>query len=391
MEKIYLDNNATTAIDPAVADEMLRVQLESVGNPASQHWAGRHCRQLVETARDEIAAAVGARSARVLFTSGGTESNNLALHGLAGTEPGEVLISPVEHPSVSESARALSRSGHSVRELAVDSRGVVDPATLEAELSSTTRLVSIMLANNETGVLQPIRELAKICSAAKVPFHTDAVQAAGKISLDFEDLGVDALSISAHKFHGPIGIGALVVRPDIQLEPTLRGGFQQGGLRAGTESVASIVGLRAALKRSVDMTSSLAKLRDALEASLCESEAQITVLGQGASRVPQTSCLAFPGADRQEMMMALDLAGVACSTGSACASGSSEPSHVLRAMGLPASQIESALRFSVSRFTTPSEIEQAADRILLAYRRLRRPSESQKWPVPTRKSGSKAI
>ncbi len=400
MHRIYLDNNATTRIDPGVAECMLRAQQELLGNPASQHWAGQHARRMLEDARDSVAGALGARTSgseadRLIFTSGGTESNNLALLGIAGVSPGVVITSAVEHPSVRETYSTLRRLGHRVVELPVDSSGVVAPGKLADLLTPDTRLVSVMLANNETGVLQPIDELAAICRDAAVPLHTDAVQATGKVKFRFEDLGVTAMTVSAHKFHGPVGVGALVARQTVTLQPIHFGGFQQLGARPGTEAVALAVGMARALREweqhAESRATTLRLRRDQLEESLISSEPGLRIHGREARRAPQTSCISFPGVDRQEMAMALDLAGVACATGSACASGSSEPSHVLQAMGLAEAAIQSALRFSVSHLTSEVEIEQAASRIVLIYRNLRHGGESEKSALTPRNNLTKSI
>jgi cysteine desulfurase len=402
MTPIYLDHNATTPLLPEVADAIREAALRYVGNPASQHEPGRQARRALETARRRVAELLGAASDdRVIFTSGGTEANNLALMGLGrdatslggqprpslvgasatldgGAKPDapHLVISALEHPSVTRTAEHLAAQGWRVDRLPVDSSGVVHVAALEPLLRPCTRLVSVMLASNETGVLQPVAEIAAICRAHGVPVHTDATQVVGKLSVDFAGLGVDALTFTAHKFHGPPGVGALLVRRGTTLASSLHGGFQQAGLRPGTESVALAIGLATALElwsQEADARRErMTLLRDSLERQLLAGDPRAVVIGAAASRLPHTSNIAFRGLDRQALVMALDLAGVACSTGSACASGSSEPSPALVAMGLPEEQVSSSLRFSLGATTTAAEVDEAARRILSVVNRLRR-------------------
>lgn len=397
---IYLDHNATTPLLPEVADAMDRAARADYANPASQHAAGRRARRVVEDARERIAEILGVNLAtmqpdRMLFTSGGTEANNLALTGLAtGATPaahgtpsnpqpaqpaGHVLVSAVEHPSIVGPGERLAAEGFDVDTVPVDRNGRVELARLEALIRPTTRLVSIMLGNNETGVLQPIVEAAALCRARGVLMHTDAAQAVGKIEVDFAALGVDALSAAAHKFHGPLGIGLLAVRRGVVLRPLLLGGFQQEGLRPGTESPVLVVGALAALeswtRQREARTVRLAALRDDLELRLRTSCPQLVVHGEHVARLPQTLDVAFlmsavEGVNRQAMLMALDQAGIACSTGSACASGSSRPSPVLEAMGCSPAELESSLRFSVGTTTTEAEVAEAAARISAVFHEL---------------------
>jgi cysteine desulfurase len=389
---IYLDHNATTPLLPEVAEAMDRAARAGYANPASQHAAGRAARRVVEDARERVAEILGVNLAtiqpdRLLFTSGGTEANNLALVGLVGEkEPaGNVLISAIEHPSVIGPAERLADQGFDVEHIPVDRDGRIDLARLAEMIRPTTRVVSIMLGNNETGVVQPIAEAASICRAQGVPLHTDAAQAVGKIDVDFTELGVDALSAAAHKFHGPLGIGLLALKRGVVLRPLLLGGFQQEGLRPGTEAPVLVVGLLAAMEawareRTV-RTAKLAALRDDFELRLRTSCPQLIIHGEHVPRFPQTSNIAFlrsatEGVNRQAMLMALDQAGIACSTGSACASGSSRPSHVLEAMGCSPAELESSLRFSVGTTTTEAEIAEAAERIIAVFRELSKQSRS---------------
>ena len=381
MEWIYLDHNSTTPLCADAAAAMAECQAMRFGNPASQHGIGRRARQALEDAREGIGSLLGARLSgrepdRVIFTSGGTEANNLALLGLAGlqlqpTLVGEAIVSAIEHPSVSAAVEVLQHRGWTIHRVGVTRDGVVDVERFTELLHEQTRFVSVMLANNETGVVQPIGEIARRCAALEVPMHTDAVQMVGKLPLDFRTLGVSSMTVAAHKFHGPMGIGALVVRHDSELEPLLFGGFQQAGLRPGTEAVALAVGMHAALaawhRESEARTARMRQLRDALEAGLIDGyPGKIVVNGRLAERLPQTSNLAFVGIDRQALLMALDLAGVACSTGSACASGSSEPSPVLTAMGCSKEVLAGSLRFSLGATTTRQDVDEAVGRILNA-------------------------
>ncbi len=381
---INLDHNATTPIHPEVAQAMAECYLQAYGNAASSHRFGRRARQVLEDARDGIGRILGADTSgmnadRIVLTSGGTEANNLALLGLAGNVPGRVIISSVEHPSVKGPTEELQRRGFDIQPLRVDTTGVVDLSHLDELLTPETRLVSVMLANNETGVLQPIEKLAEKCRRLGVPMHTDAVQAVGKIPVHFGVLQVTALTLTAHKFHGPRGIGALIIKRDQRLEPQLFGGVQQMGLRPGTEPIELAVGLDRALhcwqRDAQTRATRMAALRDRFEellrgANLNGEEPGVVINGLGAPRLPHTSNIAFPGLDCQAVHMALDLAGVACSIGSACASGASEPSAVLLAMRLPSRIVESALRFSLGAFTTREEIDLAAQRISAAIGRL---------------------
>lgn len=386
MPPIYLDYNATTPVDDFVADAMRACDAEGYLNPESQHQFGQRARRRLEEAREAIARLLGARTDshradRVVFTSGGTEANNLAILGLAGDPPGHIIVSAIEHPSVLGAAEHLERRGFVVMRLPVSPDGVVDVDALRNAIRSDTRLVSVMAVNNETGVIQTVAEIAEICQAAGVPFHTDAVQAIGKTPIDFAGLGASALTLTAHKFHGPRGIGALVLRHGVTPRPVLLGGFQQAGVRPGTESVTLAVGMQTALFQAADCSASaegLARLRDRFEFQLRSQIPDLVVNGGGAARAPHTSNVAFPGVDRQLLVVALDLAGVACSTGSACASGSTDPSHVLLAMGAPEAVFRTSLRFSFGRPTTIDEIDLACERIVNCFKDLRSRKSSGK-------------
>ena len=391
---IYLDNNATTPLAPEAAEAMARAAKDCWGNPSSQHSFGRRARQVLEDAREAIGSLLGADLAgfppdRVIFTSGGTEANNLALFGLIGKQPAHLIISQVEHPSVTAVAEALAARGHcTVDTLPVAPSGEVIADDLRSRLRPDTRLVSVMLANNETGVLQPVQRISQIAAEAGVPVHTDAVQPVGKLPVNFRSLGVATMTATAHKFHGPIGIGVLIIRAGIELEPMLFGGHQQEGFRPGTEPVVLAAGMRAALEawhREADARRQrMQALRDEFESLLLAECPDLIVHGRQANRLPHTSHIAFPGADGQALAMALDLAGVACSTGSACASGSSRPSPILLAMGLPEGLARASLRFSFGADSTAEGAREAARRILLNYSKLRLQNPAQEFAGSSR-------
>ncbi|HEX7376292.1 MAG TPA: cysteine desulfurase family protein [Pirellulales bacterium] len=395
IDSLYLDHNATTPLAPAAAEAMRRAATDCWGNPSSQHRFGRRARQVLEDAREAIGRLLGANLAgfppdRVIFTSGGTEANNLAMFGLSAAQmpgsaagaPGHLVISAVEHPSVSEPAEVLAQAGWDVDKLPVAADGRVIVNELRRLLRPATRLIAVMLANNETGVMQPLAEIAQIAAEAGVPVHTDAVQPVGKLPVDFRRLGVTTLTATAHKFHGPIGIGVLVIRAGSELPPRLFGGHQQAGFRPGTEPVVLAAGMRAALEawhnEADERRARLQSLRDEFEASLLSHFPELVVHGRAAPRLPHTSHIAFPGVDGQSLGMALDLAGVACSTGSACASGSTKPSPILLAMGVQEELAKGSLRFSFGASSTRAEARQAASRISAVYSDVRKHSASQR-------------
>lgn len=402
LTSIYLDHNATAPMHLEVVEAMARCGRDGLANAASQHQAGRKARRVLEECREGIAEILGANvtgmdADQLIFTSGGTEANNLAIFGLFGAVSASqrLIISAIEHPSIAAAAEALARRGTDVQQLAVDATGVVRLEQLPDLLTEQTRLVSVMLANNETGVLQPVEEIARLCAAQRIAIHTDAVQAVGKIAVNFRTLGVNALAATAHKFHGPLGIGALLLRHGTKLEPQLFGGFQQAGLRPGTEPVALAVGFYTALvlwqreakERELRMTA----LRDQLERELRAGASDMVVIGEHSPRLPHTSNVAFPGVNRQALVMALDLAGVACSTGSACASGSSEPSPVLLAMGLSPEVVEGSIRLSLGAATTTADIAQASSRILKCLNNLRRAESRAKTPATPRQAAPNTL
>ncbi len=386
MNFIYLDNNSTTNIDPDVARQVNECMLAGYLNPASQHLAGQRSRRRLESLRCDILRLIGAtyqgmQSDQLFFTSGGTESNNLAICGLAYDTYGKlpdnnrIIVSSIEHPSVLAIADYLSTVGFDVARVICHKSGLVDLQHLETLLQTPTRLASIMTVNHETGAIQPIKEVVKLCRKYGSLIHTDAVQAVGKIPVSFGNLGVDALSFTAHKLHGPKGIGALVLKHSLSLFPRLFGGFQQQGMRPGTEDVCLPTGLLASLENftndQVGRAERVLILRDELERSLNEN-CDIVIHADQSHRVPHTSNVSFRGINRQEFLLACDLNGIGISTGSACASGSSEPSPVLGAMGLDKEVIESSVRISLSAFTSRPEVDLACERIINIYNNLRR-------------------
>jgi cysteine desulfurase len=380
--QIFLDHNSTTPVLSEVVECMAACYRNGFGNPASQHAAGRQARRLVEDAREAIATMLGAKLAgrspdRLIFTSGGTEANNLAILGLTGERSGRFVVSPIEHPSVAGPVERLGKRGWQIERLKANQAGVVCVAGMDQFFADDVATVAaLMLGNNETGVLEPVAEAANVCSERGVPLHVDAVQVVGKLPVDFAALGAATLAFSAHKFHGPTGIGALLVRGGIELQPIFTGGFQQGGLRPGTEPVALIVGMHKALelwrKDHEERLRRVTNLRDRFEQALIARLPDVEINGSAAARLPHTSNVAFPGLDRRALAMALDLEGVACSTGSACASGSSEPSPVLIAMGLSDEVVAGSLRFSLGATTTEAEIDAAVERVISVVQRLRK-------------------
>ena len=371
-----MDANAPTPQLPEVVEAMRPFWTETFGNASSIHQQGQQARAAVERARESVAGLIGCRAAEVVFTSGGTESDNLALFGTLA--PGDHLIaSSMEHSAVMQAAEALAGRGVEVSFLPATGQGLVEPSALEAALRPNTRLVSVMLANNETGVIQPVRELAELSHAAGALFHSDAVQAAGKLAIDVKALGCDLLSISGHKMYAPQGVGALFVRRNVRLRPIFFGGNHERGRRAGTENVAGIVGLGRAAELARTWLANgeqqaLAALRDRLEQGILAQVEEAGVNGVGAERVANTSNLYFDHVEAEALVIALDLKGLAVSGGSACQSGSTEPSHVLRAMGLSVARARASLRISLSRMTTGDEVDCALALVPAAVARLRK-------------------
>jgi cysteine desulfurase len=380
MPRIYLDNNATTPVLAEVLEAMRPYFGESFGNASSIHSHGQGARAAVEQARDSVAELLGCGASQVVFTSGGTEGDNLAVAGLA--TPGDhVITSTIEHHAVLHACKHLEKIGCEVTYVAVDGRGLVDPDCVRRALRPNTRLISIMMANNETGVLQPVEEIGRIAAEAEVYFHTDAVQAAGKISIDAKQIGCHGLSISGHKMHAPQGVGALYVRKGTKLRPLFYGGRHERSRRAGTENVPGIVGLGKASELAMhglenggsenNNAGKMSNLRDRLERGILAQVEDAGVNGGDAPRVPNTSSIYFDHIDGEAMVIALDLKGVAVSTGAACSSGAIEPSHVLTAMGLSSDRARASIRFSLGKQNTEQEIDRALALVTETVARLR--------------------
>jgi cysteine desulfurase len=380
--RVYLDYNATTPVDPAVLDAMLPFLAENFGNAGSVHSAGQRARAAVDSARESVAALIGAKPGQIVFTSGGTEADNLALFGTVAASRKSrkhIITTAIEHHAILHSCEELGRHGIDVTVVPVstarDSQGIVDPEEIRRALRPETILISVMHANNELGTVQPIEEIGRIAAEAGVCFHCDAVQSAGKIPLDVNTLGVDLLSISAHKICGPKGAGALYVRTGTKIAPRFYGGHAERDLRPGTENVPGIVGLGRAAELARELltedSARISSLRDRLEAALIERIPAVRRNGDTARRVPNTSNLEFPGAGGEALLIGLDLLGIECSTGAACSSGSTEPSHVLLASGLSYDEARSSLRFSLGRATTAREIEHAITVIPAVVERIR--------------------
>ena len=369
-----------------VVDRMRELMELRLANPSSQHAAGRQARQVVERARESILKECGGRnqgmaSDQLLFTSGGSESNNLAIFGLSENIPGAIVVSSIEHPSVLAAAQYAGSRGREIRYLSCSCDGIVSLDRLEEWLatqstSGPVALVSLMLANNETGVLQPVARAAAMCHESGVLIHTDAAQVLGKSELNFADLDVDAMTITSHKLHGPVGIGALLVRHGVQLVPQTFGGFQQLGLRPGTEMPVLSGGFEVAVANAkthfANRVATMKRLRDSLQQKIVAAIPNAVAVGAQSARLPHTLSIAFPGVDRQALQLALDMSGIACSTGSACASGSSQPSHVLEAMLLDPSIIRGGIRFSLSAETLDQEIDQVVESLTDIVGRLAR-------------------
>lgn len=375
MRRVYLDNNATTPVLPEVLEAMGPYYGEHFGNASSIHHHGQETRAAVERARDSVAKLLSCRPAEVVFTSGGTEADNLAVFGLV--RPGaHVITSTIEHHAVLNSCKHLQEGGVEVTWLAVDGRGLVNPDDVRSAIRSNTKLVTIMFANNETGVVQPVEEIGRICAEADVYFHTDAVQAASKIPIRVKEIGCDLLSISGHKMHAPQGIGALYVRKGTILEPLFYGGSHERSRRAGTENVPGIVGLGQAAelaRKSFDNGEdrAMAALRDRLEKTILDQVDAAGVNGAGSPRVPNTTNIHFDYIEGEALVIALDLKGLAVSTGAACSSGAIEPSHVLTAMGLPSDQARASLRFSLGKQNTADDVDFAIKLVPPSVQRLR--------------------
>lgn len=359
--RVYLDNNATTPLLPEVLEAMLPYFGERFGNASSIHHHGQETRAAVEHAREHVAGLLGCRSSEIVFTGGGTEGDNLAIFGLI--ERGDhVITSTVEHHAVLNACKRLEELGCEVSYLAVDGRGLVDPDDVRRALRPNTKLITMMMANNETGVLQPVEEIGRIAAEADIYFHTDAVQAAGKVPIDVKKIGCDVLAISGHKMHAQQGVGALYVRKGTLLRPMIYGGRHERSRRAGTENVPGIVGLGKAAELAMaafaqQEDKKMAKLRDRLEKTLLGQIEAAGVNGAGTPRVPNTTNIYFDYVEGEALVIALDLKGLAVSTGAACSSGALEPSHVLTAMGLSPERARASLRFSLGKQNTAEDID----------------------------------
>ena len=365
MQRIYLDHNATTPVLAPVIDRITAVLHEEFGNPSSVHHFGQQAKAAVDDARTDVANLIGADPSEVLFTSGGTEGDNIAIRGAAeALEPTgrrHLVASAIEHEAVLNTLKALARRGWRTTLLPVDETGIVSPEKLRDALADDTALVSVMHANNEIGTIQPIAELARIAHERGALFHSDAVQSAGKIPVDVRKLGVDMLALSAHKFYGPKGVGALWIRRGLRVLPLLTGGRQERSRRAGTENVPGIVGIGVAARIAVgkmgEEARRLGALRDRLEAGILRAVAGTAVNGSIDARVPNTTNISFDRVEAESLLIALDLEGIAVSTGSACSSGTLEPSHVLKAMGFNAHRTQNSIRFSLGAANTEAEID----------------------------------
>ncbi len=387
MHRIYLDNNATTPVLPEVFEAMRPFFIDEFGNASSIHHHGQHARAAVESARELVAALLGARPAEIVFTSGGTEADNLAIFGLV--RPGDHVISSViEHHAVLNSCKHLEQIGCDVSYVQVDGRGLINPDDVRRALRPNTRLITIMMANNESGVLQPVEEIGAIAAEADVYFHTDAVQAAGKVPIDVGRIRCDLLSISGHKMHAPQGIGALYVRKGTLIQPLLYGGRHERARRAGTENTPGIVALGKAAEIAHDgfvrgEPDRMSTLRDRIESFVLDNVEAVGVNGAGAPRVPNTTNIWFDYIEGEALVIALDLKGAAVSTGAACSSGAIEPSHVLTALGLSGDRARASIRFSLGKQNTAADVDFLLELLPATVARLRELS-----PVYNRKTAS---
>ena len=377
MKTIYLDNNATTGVAEEVLEEMLPYLRQYYGNASSMHNFGGQLRHRIDAARRQVAELLGCDAQEVVFTSGGTESDNCAIRGVLACEPRRrhIVTSRVEHPAVRVTCRELQRQGYRLTEVGVDNLGRLDLEQLEQAITDDTALVTIMYANNETGVIFPIEQIAQLVKARGAVFHCDAVQAVGKVPIDLKNTPIDLLSMSGHKLHGPKGVGVMYVRRGTRLAPLLVGGHQEAGKRAGTENIPGIVGLAKACelaqRHMAENRIAVSKLRDSLEDGLLERCPSASVNGDTNSRLYNTSNISFEYVEGEAILLMMDRLGIAASSGSACTSGSLEPSHVLRAMGVPFTKVHGSVRFSLSRYSTSEEINYVLEKLPGLISRLR--------------------
>ena len=377
--RIYFDHNATTPVDPAVLEVVVRVMRDEYGNPSSVHHFGQRAKAVMDDARTSVAGLIGAEPGELVFTSGGTEADNFALKGVAeALEPTgkrHIISTTIEHEAVLVTLKALAKRGWRVTLLPVDTSGIVSPDALAGALTDDTALVSIMQANNEIGTIQPVQALAALAHTRGAAFHSDAVQSAGKIEVDVRKLGVDLLSLSAHKFYGPKGVGALWIRRGTRVAAIMTGGKHERNRRAGTENVAGIAGLgvaaQLARKKLTSEAARLSALRDRLETQTLATVTGTAINGTRQPRVPNTTNISFEGIEAESLLIALDLEGIAVSTGSACSSGTLEPSHVLRAMGFPPHRTQNSIRVSLGAANTDSEIDTFLSKLPAVVNKLR--------------------
>ncbi len=402
MNRVYLDHNATTAVEPEVLDAMLPYLSGEFGNAASIHTFGQKARAAVETAREQVAALIGAHPQEIVFTSGGTEADNHAIFGVVAALVSwpvirsanpvaiahlkHIITSSIEHEAVLNTCQALEKQGVAVTYLLVDRNGLISPTAVRRAIRKETVLITVMHANNELGTVQALAEIGRIAEEADVYFHADAVQSAGKLPIDVNALRLDLLSLSGHKFYAPKGIGALYIRGGTRLQQLLYGGHHQRGFRPGTENVAGIVGMgkAAELAGKAEDAARISALRDRLERGLLSRVPHTRANGASAPRTPNTTNITFPGIEGEALVIALDLKGLACSTGAACSSGAVEPSHVLTALGLSPDEARSSLRFSLGRHTTADEIDFALQIVPAAVAQLRELSPTYRKEAATR-------
>ncbi len=402
MNRVYLDHNATTAVEPEVLDAMLPYLSGEFGNAASIHTFGQKARAAVETAREQVAALIGARPQEIVFTSGGTEADNHAIFGVVAALVSwpvirsanpvaiahlkHIITSSIEHEAVLNTCQALEKQGVAVTYLLVDRNGLISPTAVRRAIRKETVLITVMHANNELGTVQALAEIGRIAEEADVYFHTDAVQSAGKLPIEVNALRLDLLSLSGHKFYAPKGIGALYIRGGTRLQQLLYGGHHQRGFRPGTENVAGIVGMgkAAELAGKAEDAARISALRDRLERGLLSRVPHTRANGASAPRTPNTTNIMFPGIEGEALVIALDLKGLACSTGAACSSGTVEPSHVLTAIGLSPEEARASLRFSLGRHTTAAEIDLALQIVPAAVKQLRELAPSYRKEIVTR-------